>query len=73
MTDPDFVVMTITTRGRQITVTTRVLENTFVSAAPDFPSPIKTKRGLLLSPLAYRSSAIRQARARFRKEVSNRN
>jgi len=47
----------------------RVLENVTVAPAPDFPSPIKSKRELLLSPLALRSSAIRQARARFRKEV----
>jgi len=59
--------------GEKIVIMERVLENVTVAPAPDFPSPIKTKRGLLLSPLAYRSSAIRQARARFRKEVSNRN
>ena len=55
--------------GKKIVIMERVLENVTVARAPDFPDPLKTKRGLLLSPLAYRSSAIRQARARFRKEV----
>ena len=54
--------------GEKIVIMERVLENVTVAPAPDFRDPLKTKRGLL-SPLAYRSSAIRQARARFRKEV----